>query len=368
MLLLAHTVCDKALCQETEAKKNVDLGRDPRAFKTAEQMHQTATTIPFDAIAAQLVCAVSAALEGGQPIENQSVWAFLVGLNPYRKTEDVQSVVPKWIEATVNRMGTNPENPSPKSASDSFAEGNRLYRADLDKAADAYRKVLGITARHLDARNNLGLASMHMGNDLIAQLELEVCRRLYPDYVPAAVNLTVVYERLGQFEKARTLASETRAKEEDLASASYNAAWYLNVEGKYQEAMDRLDLLAGMDSTSKVKHQELRQLNTRQFWATAPRYRTGLVAGRLGLRESTWAHVVGVVVFLVSMLILVFFAVLVTSGSSNKGCTTSFAHAVLGSIWYMVVWGVPLGAGWWFLMAATIFLTSSLAAGLADSR
>jgi tetratricopeptide (TPR) repeat protein len=173
----------------------------------------------------------------------------------------------------------------------------------FEAASTDYRKFLLKATGHYDARNNLALAQMHLGNDLTAEMELLVLRRLNDSYLPAAVNLTVVYERLGLEQKARELAEQAAAAENDIPQAVFNAAWFKDLAGAHKEALELITPVAEKPNASpSVKsYKELLEKVT-----SGPPFswQTG-VAGAMGAYQQTAGMVRAVVVFTLFSLLVI---------------------------------------------------------------
>lgn len=103
--------------------------------------------------------------------------------------------------------------------------------------------------KEFGVRNNFALALMHENYDLCAQVELEIIlfnrtsflpsgsldarfdiKEFKSTFLPAMINLTVVYERLGRTDDAELLAGKLRdyAQQNDCENflINFNAAWY----------------------------------------------------------------------------------------------------------------------------------------------
>jgi len=261
---------------------------------------------------------------------------------------------------------------SPAEVARIFTRANGAYKSgSFESACRAYLDVLRHDPRHLDARNNLALAAMHVGDDLIAQLELEVLRRLSADYVPAAVNLTVVYERLGRRDAARRLAAEAAKMRENVPAANFNLAWYEDLYGNRKEATKLLETLAKLDISDK--HDEMLRL-VRGATSKSPSggkpaakgedeeapgfWKKGL-AGVCGGKSAWWARILAIIVFLISQAIAIAIAAGIGSAQSdNKGGVGFFAGVAVIGFWYILFWGLPSG-GWWWTWAVILTLISS---------
>jgi hypothetical protein len=190
---------------------------------------------------------------------------------------------------------------------------------------------------HYDARNNLALAQLHLGNDLTAEMELLILKQLNDSYVPAAVNLTVVYERLGLEQKARDLAEQAAHAGSDVPQAVFNAAWFKDLAGSHTEALALLTPLAARDNMppSVKSYRELLEKVT----GKAPfSWRTG-VAGDMKAYQRTAGMVTAVVVFTLFSLFVIAIAGRKRSryAPRRKPGFWTFVVCVLLYLWF---WGL----------------------------
>lgn len=240
------------------------IGQDPFAFKTAEQMYPTGPTKPYDASAGNLITQIRKSFPDNYANDSPAGFAsLLLRLQPYRKTEQVRKVIRQWArlyfdairkgssKSLKNRIASGLKKFTP-AGHGSIEQGNALYlKRDFSAAAKQYRKQLSATPLNPDARNNLALAQLHLGNDLVAWFELELLRLIKPDYLPAQINLSVVLERAGHSTEAKALALAAAAQRKNVAVAQYNAAWFHSLEGEYQTATNILKRLSELDIKPK---------------------------------------------------------------------------------------------------------------------
>ena len=241
-------------------------GLDPFAYATAAQMYKSGPQKPFDETAGRLIERIGSGLPAGYGQEGaEGFEALLRQLQPYRKTGPVQAALGQWARRCFESLPKVP----PKSLKSmitgglkkfgyeggaSMAQAESLYRkGDFAEAARQYRGVLLETPLHLDARNNLALAQLHLGYDLSAQFELELLRLIKPDYLPAQINLSVVLERLGRTADARRLALAAAARNKEAAVAAFNAAWYRSLDGEYQAVVQALKPVAELELKPKYR-------------------------------------------------------------------------------------------------------------------
>ncbi len=199
------------------------VGRDPAAFSDVVGLYGATHGDGCDAA----VRSVTAAFLSGRAPESDEVAALLPAVSPCASRASAQEALARWVELSASLLRGRA-----KTGTADLAPANAAYRkGDFKGAALAYRRLLAGMPWHLDARNNLGLAELHAGNDAAAQLHLEVLRRLEPTYVPGLVNLTAVCERLGLRSRAEATAREAWKLQKDYPPAAYNAAWLAHAAG-----------------------------------------------------------------------------------------------------------------------------------------
>lgn len=233
--------------------ENASLGRDPHAYPEAAQMYSSPPVIRLDDAGRELLKKIDTMVRtnpGAQrSAEADAWWLGLAELNPYRANPEVQEALAQWAQRCAENARTSGEPPDAAA----FEEGNRLYReGKFGPASMAYARLLVQCPAHLDARNNLALAQLHKGNDLIAQLQWEILCRLSDRYVPARINLTVVYERLGRRAEAQKMADAALAQGGEVPAAVFNAAWLKDVAGEGQRAEELLRPMAALGAYPRI--------------------------------------------------------------------------------------------------------------------
>jgi tetratricopeptide (TPR) repeat protein len=230
---------------------NSDVGRDPAPLSDVLGLYGATGADGCDAAAR----AVTAALLAGKLPESDEVAALLPAVSPCAARASTQEALGHWVDLAADAVRSRP-----RSGTADIARASALYRkGDFRGAAAAYRRALAAAPWHLDARNDLGLAELHAGNDAAAQLQLEVLHRLEPTYVPGLVNLTVVQERIGLRSQAEASAREAWKQRKEYPPAAYNAAWLANASGDYDRAAG---LLAPVLSVkANPMHAQLQALN-----------------------------------------------------------------------------------------------------------
>ena len=105
-----------------------NIGRDVHAFKTAAKMYEIAPTKPYDRRAADLIDTVTRKLKSRQSPESRDVSRDLLELNPYRKSAEVQAVVPTWADINARYL-RNSTGGSSEAAKKWFDQANLDYNA-----------------------------------------------------------------------------------------------------------------------------------------------------------------------------------------------------------------------------------------------
>lgn len=368
--LVGVTLCWSSGCTDDNRREsridNKDLGKDPHRFKTAEIMYHAGPTMVRDTKMDGLLQQFTGQLEAKADPISPEMRELLVALDPYRKCEEVQSQIPKWAGRCATWVGAR----APVTGVDAKRADESYRKGDFAQAVDEYAKVLQQAPQFRDARNNLALAEIHQGHDLAAQLQLEILRQWKSDYLPALVNLTVVYERLGQSAKAKALAAEAAKNRTDVPAATFNVAWYQISDGEAQKAEQTLRPLA--DLQVDPQHAELYKL-TQKVGATAgtaadqPGFWRQGIAGVCGGKTGAGARTVAIVLFLVSAGFACAFAGSIGKANrSSRGSSAGWSFVFLGSFWYLLFWGVPSG-GWWLLAGGYVVLGTSMSVAAAKS-
>ncbi len=218
------------------------VGRDPRAFADAKAMYDRAPTTPLDdTVAGALLDDLERALsgrDGRTPLSPQ----FVPALGKLRQT----SMSPTMIERLRRVAGAGATTVSPRphdatAANAAFIAGNTAYEnGRFLEAIDAYERALQAHPTFSDAWNNLALAEMHRGNDLLALFLFEALAKSAPRYAGTKINLTVCLERMGRSDEAHKSAVELTRGGPNLPLALYNLAWLENARGNSPQATGAL--------------------------------------------------------------------------------------------------------------------------------
>lgn len=365
LLVLIVTIAVLALLNPSSAVgkkmvskfKPIDGENDIHHFRTTAQMYRTAPVKPYGKEAARLIARMN----------TDPVRSLLQKLNPYRKSSEVQEALKKWKTLWVSRIKAGKKPNLRTGATLAFKGANSYYKRKsktregnikiLEVARKKYLEVLKKYPTHLDARNNLALCELHLGNDLAAQLELETLRELSPVYMPAMINLTVVYERLRRSKRAEKLAHETHQKHPKIPQAVFNAGWYLNNEGKYDKARALLLPLV-LAKKPNNKYWDLRRLNDRQL---AKKSGISLGGRRKGGKKGFWQRglleviggksgwlpwVFSIIGFLICSAVALPIWAGMCTGVSKKRSTPFITSMVAGGIFFIFAWGAPFKWVW----------------------
>lgn len=139
-----------------------------------------------------------------------------------------------------------------RSAEDWFALASQ-YENDPEsraQAIDAYRHVLGIDPRHVEALINLGMLSYEQGSLEKAKESFEAATRLDSDNAIAHFNLGSVLEELGMVEAAREQLRVAVRLDPRHADAHYNLAFVCDKLGFDAEARKHWQLYVELDPAS----------------------------------------------------------------------------------------------------------------------
>jgi len=243
---------------------------------------------------------------------------------------------------------------------------DKLYtQGKFIEAGASYMKALLQAPLHFDARNNLALAEIQLGNDLIAQLQLEILRRLNRTYLPALVNLTIVYERLGENEKARSLAAEAE-KTGKIPQTVFNQIWYRLRDREPPPKGEDLDLLKTVSGNKKYEdlHKFARENATAASTISALLAPISLQAvdgvkwqgilGLLGEKKRKWVLAAAFVPFLIVTIILIR-----KCGKARR--RPGWRFFFFGTLWFVAYLGIPRHRWGILILAFYVLIGSRLA-------
>ncbi len=335
------------------------VGLDPFAFSTAAEQYAVAARLPMDEKAAGWIAAVATRLDEGDCFEDDPVWRALLELEPYRSTEEVQAAVPTWVATCVERLPLA-QVPTIEHWQD---QADDLYRRGRFWEASAiYWAALSEHPRQPDTRNNLALSEMHQNRDLRAQVQLEVLRSVSPDYAPAMINLTVVYERLGLRERAEGLARElyeADAASEAFPPAIYNMAWFDSLDGGSQEVAEYLRGPAeiGVDpayaalynvNARQLENEPLGPVEKRVEVHPADHYLYRGASKVVWDRESWGQWAIAMVFFVIGSGVL-WKVTAYWDHNHGEELPAGCVGLLIPAVGWLIFWGLPIGWGWLLL-------------------
>lgn len=353
---------------ESESHIAVGVGKDPHAFQTSAEMLQVQEAKPYDSIAGQLIKEIGKAIAAGQILEQQDVWQAAGGLNPYRFEPAILDNAGVWADGFVgNIRGHRGESASVEM----LHGGNELYKVKrFWDASQKYLEILVGEPHHFDARNNLALAQLHLGNDIRALLELEILQRLNPEYAQAKVNLTVVHERFNRSIEARVYARRAYDAALSLPAAIFNLAWY---ESMHDNCLRSSELLSPLLATSSdPKYVDLYRIclpSAALPSATLPqpdnapgmKQRRNEIDDRKGFRSPLTT-----VFFIGTFAGLTIAAMRISRAIGRKTDSPGLAFItcmLLSTVIFAYFWASP-SAGWWLFAGFFGFLCSMLSHSL----
>jgi len=207
---------------------------------------------------------------------------------------------------------------------------------------------------------------MHLGHDLIAQMQWETLQKLEPQSLPACVNLTALYTRLGKGEKARALSRILARDHRWVPMVAFNEAWFLAGENAPDAAWHTMAATGAVGGLPPRYAAFLRQLESMTAPVSGPSDdpagsgeaasdAAGLdrllhegIAGRLGGTSSPLRWLVSVAVFALLSLVLLGIVMQMPRGKAAW-------FLVLGAVLYGLTWGLPQGI-WWLLPGSYLLI------------
>ncbi|MFA7270898.1 MAG: tetratricopeptide repeat protein [Sterolibacterium sp.] len=134
----------------------------------------------------------------------------------------------------------------------------------LEEAAEAYRKILRLRPRHVDALVNLGLICRVKGDFSQAQTLYEQAVQVNPHAGVAWSNLASLLLAMGQRENARIAAQRATMETPGLAAAHDNLGFALFQLNRFDEAEQSLLLATKLDPNAANAWNNLGQVLQRQ--------------------------------------------------------------------------------------------------------
>ena len=319
--------------------------RDKFSFETASDMYSVADTLPFDSKAADLIEKISKQLALRHLPEEDIVLVNLIKLEPYRFTKQVQDVVFLWAEVVKGndhigkKQKKQYEEPELYKLMDSVTV--LYHNREFEKVINLSRKVLNIPHQSnqemYSIRNNMALAMMHKKMDLCALLELEIIKKLEPEemYIPAIINLSVIYERFGKSEESKQLIQLLLDKKVNVPMLNFNAEWWRIGDNSAPAGKE-------LKNSEIEKYQLLANHFDLNFYARSL-FDLGLIRKNMGI-VSNWAA--RLVFILFSVLLLFFIRSLLVGINSNTdedpGWVTIILLLLFIVFFYFLMMGNPI--------------------------
>jgi len=382
VLMVLVTGCDPKVSRYDDAT----VGKDPHdTFKIAAQMYAMSETKPFDKTAEGIIKQISREIRRSRLPEDRRVWKYLLRLEPYRQTEEVQQELSAWADKIgeivqkrtdkTEKLTEKKKNQLWQQTTRQFIRGNVNYKnSRFEEAVSDYRELLIKNSAHLDARNNLALTLMKLNNDFLAQLELTILRRMNEDYLPAMINLTVVYERLEMSDQAWETAKKVYQLRQDIPMAAFNMAWFQERNGDYISSEKILEKLTEIrfTKTPLQKSTKVKGIQNQKY-ITFHKHTAALAAQKIDSQLSfvqkglikhlkistTWEWIWAIAAFVVATII----AISISVAAGRRGGGKFFVFFLLGGLLYIGTWGLPL-EWWWALPAVYILFFGSIAASM----
>jgi tetratricopeptide (TPR) repeat protein len=226
--------------EKEEAPQFTVSGRDPMAFVDATAMYASSgQKVLDDPTARALLVDLEASLREGGPWSTQ-LWVQLDRFRASSVSTESVGELRQVAEKLVAPVTTPPKSQA-KAAMRAFEKGNIQYETEkYGEAIVSYRSALENHPTFWDAWNNLGLAEMHNGNDLVAVFVFSALEKNNPEYAGGTINLSVCLERLDQADAAYDAASRIAEAPVQMPMAQYNMAWFENSRGNYESARTHL--------------------------------------------------------------------------------------------------------------------------------
>jgi hypothetical protein len=327
--------------------------KDIYAFKSAELMYLVADTLSYSGNADLILASVKKQIDKGKFLENAEVWNELIKLEPYRMN-------PKMVGEVNNISGKL--SASIKKSKFKYTKNISVIEAknftslyetiDYESFIEEGRKLLNLYPRNSDIRNNLALALIHTNKDLTAWIELETIRRLDSLHIPALLNLTVVYERLGMQKEAEKLANylyeiQKRNKLKN-PLILYNTGYYKYIGKNYPQVDSLLSEIGNVEIQKNAKIQKLKELNTWKMMKTAQFFEIGIMS-KFGFNvEDDFFNWYFIIASIITLVVLIIFMVIKMSGKNSKIFLPLLFCCFILALVYIFAWGLPTADNWYY--------------------
>ncbi|HJQ96924.1 MAG TPA: tetratricopeptide repeat protein [Candidatus Polarisedimenticolaceae bacterium] len=133
----------------------------------------------------------------------------------------------------VKRAAVAARNAESELDADGWYEmGLHFEIAAPNDARDAYRRVLELDPKHVDAHVNLGRLLHEQGEHVAAEEHYRAALAVRPDSIPAAFNLGVVLEDLDRSDEAIAVYERLLKRDRGLADVHFNLAMLYEKSGR----------------------------------------------------------------------------------------------------------------------------------------
>jgi tetratricopeptide (TPR) repeat protein len=238
--LLGPTISKITGKTSTPSAKVEFLGADPKAFASAQELYSFAPKqkLTVSDVSSQMVKFQSMVDSGTYP-EDNAFRPLLLLLDGAADLDSIEKAIENTVPTYVARsdFSKSPSSSNNSKANSAFSQANTQYESGkFELAAQKYIEVLRLVPGHLDARNNLGLCDLHLGNNVSALMHFNLVLAASPKYLGAEQNLSVALERIGLSSKALAHARNIVAQDASLPMAQYNLGWFALQNKSYTES------------------------------------------------------------------------------------------------------------------------------------
>ncbi|HWP95732.1 MAG TPA: tetratricopeptide repeat protein [Syntrophomonadaceae bacterium] len=251
VLFVAVIIVIAKSCGQSKQSSNMDYrSQDPQAFKDAAAMFNP---VPIDNLSQdetnRLLDDLSQKVTAGKLPDDPECLQDIQGLENAYDYNAIYDRLLNIAALSAEKIKGVSSSQADAGAVQLFSAANEFYKkGDFATAVTKYRELLQSCPNYPDARNNLGLALMHQGQNVVPFLQFEIVRKLMPDYYGASLNQTVVLERMGLAEKSYQLSAALVEQAKALPMAYYNLGWLENSRGMYGEAQNHFDQALKLNS------------------------------------------------------------------------------------------------------------------------
>ena len=242
--------------QDIKNKTLEVFGTDPQAYQDCEEFFSVKfeKTMPPPRTIALLDKLFNRLKEGDTP-ESAECDKFLNALEKTTVPDNVFVWMKNMAEFSKKNINAKLFQVDNSKVKDQFSAGNMLYESGkFEDASKKYMEIIKNHPGHLDARNNYGLAMMHLGYNMVPLLHFMTVAELSPKYTGAKINAALIVKRMGLDDEAYKMMSECAAVSPEAPIVNYNIAWFENSRGNYSESKKYLDrILKNFPTNKKTK-------------------------------------------------------------------------------------------------------------------